>query len=33
MLVLVGIALVTGMWGQFVDWVRIAFISDTVLPV
>ncbi|WP_024794162.1 cytochrome c biogenesis CcdA family protein [Tomitella biformata] len=33
MLVLVGIALVTGMWGLFVDWVRIAFISDTVLPI
>lgn len=33
LLVLVGIALVTGMWANFVDWVRIAFISDTVLPV
>ncbi len=33
LLVLVGIALVTGLWGEFVDWVRVAFISDTVLPV
>ncbi|WP_024795150.1 cytochrome c biogenesis CcdA family protein [Tomitella biformata] len=33
MLVLVGLALVTGMWAVFVDWVRIAFITDTVLPV
>ena len=33
MLVLVGLALVTGVWGQFVDWVRIAFITNTVLPV
>ena len=33
MLVIVGIALVSGMWGLFVDWVRMAFISDTVLPI
>lgn len=33
LLVLVGIALVTGAWGVFVDWVRSAFITDTVLPI
>lgn len=33
MLILVGIALVTGLWDQFIVWVRDAFITDQVLPV
>jgi len=33
MLVLVGIALVTGAWGLFVNWLRGAFVSNTVLPI
>ncbi len=33
MLVLVGIALVTGMWDMFVNWIQVAFITDTVTPI
>ncbi|MFD4365919.1 cytochrome c biogenesis CcdA family protein [Rhodococcus sp. NPDC058521] len=33
MLVLVGIALVTGAWDQFVGWVRDAFVSEVTLPI
>ncbi|AZG48017.1 cytochrome c biogenesis CcdA family protein [Gordonia insulae] len=33
MLIAVGIALVTGLWDQFIVWVRDAFITDTELPV
>ncbi|NLE79380.1 MAG: cytochrome c biogenesis protein CcdA [Rhodococcus sp.] len=33
MLVLVGIALVTGAWDQFVSWVRDAFVSEVTLPI
>ncbi|ACY20347.1 cytochrome c biogenesis protein transmembrane region [Gordonia bronchialis DSM 43247] len=33
MLILVGVALVTGLWDQFTIWVREAFISDTELPI
>lgn len=33
MLILVGIALVTGAWELFVSWMREAFISDVVLPI
>ncbi|WP_423785870.1 cytochrome c biogenesis CcdA family protein [Hoyosella altamirensis] len=33
MLILVGIALVSGAWEVFVSWVREAFISDVVLPI
>ncbi|MDN5760120.1 MAG: cytochrome c biogenesis CcdA family protein, partial [Tomitella sp.] len=33
MLILVGIALVTGLWGEFVGWVQGTFVSDTVLPI
>ena len=33
MLILVGIALVTGLWDQFTVWVREAFITDTELPI
>ncbi|MDK7199224.1 cytochrome c biogenesis CcdA family protein [Corynebacterium amycolatum] len=32
-LVLVGIALVTGLWDVFVAWVQAAFITDTVTPI
>lgn len=33
MLVLVGIALVTGLWDMFVNWLQMAFISDTTTPI
>ncbi|GAC67985.1 cytochrome c biogenesis CcdA family protein [Gordonia soli] len=33
LLIAVGIALVTGLWDQFIVWVRDAFITDTELPV
>ncbi|WP_378743278.1 cytochrome c biogenesis CcdA family protein [Nocardia brasiliensis] len=33
LLVAVGIALVTGMWDQFVSWVRDAFVSEVTLPI
>jgi cytochrome c-type biogenesis protein len=33
LLILVGIALVTGLWGDFVSWVRDAFVSDVRLPI
>ena len=33
LLVAVGIALVTGVWDQFVSWVRDAFVSDVTLPI
>ncbi|NLU84132.1 cytochrome c biogenesis CcdA family protein [Rhodococcus sp. HNM0569] len=33
MLVLVGVALVTGAWDQFVGWIRDAFISEVTLPI
>lgn len=33
MLILVGAALVTGAWGEFVGWVRDALVSDVVLPI
>ncbi|MGW5524827.1 cytochrome c biogenesis CcdA family protein [Gordonia sp. NPDC003950] len=33
MLILVGIALVTGLWDQFIVWVRDAFITNQELPV
>ncbi|WP_295625162.1 cytochrome c biogenesis CcdA family protein [uncultured Corynebacterium sp.] len=33
MLVLVGIALVTGIWDMFVNWIQVAFITDTVTPI
>lgn len=33
LLVCVGIALVTGMWDDFVGWVRDAFISEVTLPI
>jgi cytochrome c-type biogenesis protein len=33
LLILVGIALVTGAWAEFVSWVRDAFVSDVRLPL
>ncbi|MFR9753769.1 cytochrome c biogenesis CcdA family protein [Nocardia sp. 004] len=33
LLVTVGIALVTGMWEQFIAWVRDAFVSEVTLPI
>ncbi|MGH3675381.1 MAG: cytochrome c biogenesis CcdA family protein [Mycobacterium sp.] len=33
LLILVGAALVTGVWNEFVSWVRDAFVSDVRLPV
>jgi cytochrome c-type biogenesis protein len=33
LLVFVGIALVTGMWDDFVGWVRDAFVSEVTLPI
>jgi cytochrome c-type biogenesis protein len=33
LLILVGIALVTGLWADFISWVRDAFISDMRLPI
>lgn len=33
LLILVGLALLTGMWAEFVSWVRDAFITDTRLPL
>ncbi|KAA0118885.1 cytochrome c biogenesis CcdA family protein [Mycolicibacterium sp. P9-22] len=33
LMIAVGIALVTGLWGDFVAWVRDAFVSDVRLPI
>ncbi|RVW10161.1 cytochrome c biogenesis protein CcdA [Prescottella agglutinans] len=33
LLIMVGIALVTGAWDQFVGWIRDAFITEVVLPI
>ena len=33
LLILVGIALVTGLWNDFVAWLRDAFVSDAKLPI
>lgn len=33
LLILVGLALVTGAWNDFVSWVRDAFVSDVRLPI
>jgi cytochrome c-type biogenesis protein len=33
LLILVGLALVTGLWADFVSWVRDAFVSDARLPL
>jgi len=33
LLILVGVALLTGVWADFVSWVRDAFVSDVTLPI
>ena len=33
LLLVVGILLVTGLWGDLVSWLRNAFVTDTVLPL
>ena len=33
LLILVGAALVTGLWNDFVSWVRDAFVTDVTLPI
>ncbi len=33
LLILVGAALVTGLWNDFVSWVRDAFVTDMTLPI
>ncbi len=33
LLILVGVALVTGLWGDFVGWLRIAVVNDYELPL
>ncbi|WP_227979536.1 cytochrome c biogenesis CcdA family protein [Nocardia spumae] len=33
LLIAVGIALVTGMWDQFVGWIRNVFVSQVTLPI
>jgi cytochrome c-type biogenesis protein len=33
LLILVGTALVTGLWNDFVSWVRDAFVSDATMPI
>ena len=33
LLIAVGLALLTGLWNDFISWVRDAFVSDTRLPI
>jgi cytochrome c-type biogenesis protein len=33
LLIAVGVALLTGVWNDFVSWVRDAFVSDVRLPL
>jgi cytochrome c-type biogenesis protein len=33
LLILVGVALFTGVWNEFVSWVRDAFVTNTRLPL
>ena len=33
LLIVVGVALVTGLWADFISWVRDAFVSDVRLPI
>jgi cytochrome c-type biogenesis protein len=33
LLIIVGVALVTGLWADFISWVRDAFVSDMRLPI
>jgi cytochrome c-type biogenesis protein len=33
LLIAVGVLLVTGVWNEFVSWLRDAFVSDARLPI
>ena len=33
LMILVGVALVTGLWNEFISWIRDAFVSDFRLPI
>ncbi|HJQ45399.1 MAG TPA: cytochrome c biogenesis CcdA family protein [Amycolatopsis sp.] len=33
LLIVVGVLLVTGLWGELMGWLRNAFVTDTVLPL
>jgi cytochrome c-type biogenesis protein len=33
LLIAVGVALVTGLWNEFISWVRDAFVTDATLPI
>ncbi len=33
LLILIGIALVTGLWGAFVNWIQTAFVTNSTLPI
>lgn len=33
LLVAVGVALLTGLWNEFISWVRDAFVTNTTLPI
>ena len=33
LLIIVGILLLTGQWAMLVEWIRVAFITDTTLPI
>lgn len=33
LLVAVGVALVTGLWNEFITWIRDAFVTNTTLPI
>jgi cytochrome c-type biogenesis protein len=33
LLIMVGVALVTGLWGDFIGWVRAALVTDVRLPI
>ena len=32
-MIVVGVLLVTGVWAEFIDWIREQFVTGTVLPV
>jgi cytochrome c-type biogenesis protein len=33
LLIVVGLALVTGAWNEFISWIRDGFVSDVRLPI
>jgi cytochrome c-type biogenesis protein len=33
LLIAVGVALVSGVWNDFISWLRDAFVSDVRLPI